>query len=1028
MIKLTEIIVKRPVAAAVLIAAVVIFGIIALMSMPQELTPELDMPMLIINTIYPNAGPGDVENLVTKPIEDSVNALNGVRTVISRSMENVSMFVIQYEYGTDIRRAYTDVREALDRLTNTLPDDCRTPIVIEMNIDARPNMSLSISSTAQENLLSFVEDEVLPQLEKLSSVSSVDLYGGIEDYVRVEVREELLREYGIGINNVIAALSTVDYSAPLGTTEFGDTDIAVRTEVRYQTINALRSVPITLMSGDIIRLSDVAVVHAAERDADSISRFDGNDDISLGIHKRQSASADRVSRDVTRAIDAIVAANPDISVVVTRDSNNRITTALLSVAQTMALAIALSMLVLFLFFGDMRASLIVGTSMPVSLLITFVFMNFMGYSLNIVSMSGLVIGVGMMVDNAIVVIDSCFKAREKQHSFAEAALKGTQFVMLSIFAATLTTAVVFIPLATIQGMAGQMFEPLGFSIVFALSSSLFSAITLVPLFFVQFKPIERKNSLPSRVFKRVENGYARMLGVLLGKKKTVLAITAVFMVVSVFLATLINFELMPSMDEGEIVITAETKPGLRLEYADEVYALLEEMVASHPDVKNYSLTSRGGGTASMLTGGDARLTATLHSDRKMQTSEIVELWRVETRHMVDVDLDITASTGSDLGLIAVESNVEVAVSGDSLEDITEAVALIEAVMNEHQDILRVSSNLDRSSSRMEIVVDPVKAASKNMPLQMVTAGVYAAINGMRASDIIIDGQNLEIWVEFPQGRYQSVSDLANMMLTSPTGGLIPLSDIASVGFSDTPQTIMRNNGQYMATVTGVQTAAARFTAQEEIDAAVALITFPDGVTIGQTLVSEIMDEEFASMGVAILTGVLLVFMVMAVQFGSIRHSIMVMICIPFAAIGSLMLMFLAGSTLSIVSLLGFLILVGTVVNNGILYVDAVNQYRVEMDLRAALLEAGRTRLRPILMTTLTTILSMLPLAVDFGGGTELMQGLGVTVIGGLSASTLLALLFLPTFYQVVDGNPEKRAMRKRVRLENREKKIMAQML
>jgi len=965
-----------------------------------------------------------VENLVTREIENAASALDSVTTIMSYSMENISLVIIQYEYGTDLRRAYSDVSERLDSLAMSLPDESNSPIVMEMNINSMPTMTLSVSSETQENLLYYVEEEVVPQLEKLSSVAGVDVYGGLEDYIRVEIREELLREHGISINNVVAAVSNVDYSAPLGTLDFGDIDISVRTEVRYQTVEALRSVPITLMTGDIIRLSDVAVIHMSTRDATSISRMNGNDDISIDINMRQTASADRVSADVTRAIAAITAENPDITVTVVNDNSDMISSSLNSVAQTMAMAIGLSMIVLFLFFGDIRASLIVGSAMPVSLLITFIFMNFMGYSLNIVSMSGLVIGVGMMVDNSIVVIDGCFKGRAKKDSFTDSAVKGTKYVLLSIFAGTLTTVVVFLPLATIQGLSGQLFGPLGFSIVFALTASLFSAITLVPLFFVQFKPIERNNSKPAKIFRKIENGYAKMLGLILGKKKTVFTATAIIMVISVFLSRSINFELMPSVDEGTISIAVDTKPGLKLEHIDAILTELEDMVAAHPDVERYSLTGGGGGFGAIL-GGGSTLTVYLYSDRNMQTAEIIEQWRMETRDIVDADIDISSTSMMDMGAMQGD-NAAVLMRGDSLEGIRQASALVEEVMNGHPDILRVSSTLDRANPQMEVIVDPLMAASRNMSPQMVTAAVYSAINGMQASEILIDGHNYEIWVEFPEGRYESAGDITNMMLTSATGELIPLADIATIGFSDTPQTIMRDDGQYVVTVTGVQTAAARSSAQEEIDAAVAQLTFPDDVEIGQTLGTEMMNEEFMALGMAIITSVLLVFMVMAIQFESIRHSLMVMVCIPFAAIGALLLLFLTGSTISMVSLLGFLILVGTVVNNGILYVDTVNRYRETMDLQTALLDAGRTRLRPILMTTLTTALSMVPLAMGLGQGGQIMQGLGVTVIGGLSASTLLALLFLPTFYQVIEGNPEKRAERKRKRLERREEKVAEQ--
>jgi len=637
-------------------------------------------------------------------------------------------------------------------------------------------------------------------------------------------------------------------------------------------------------------------------------------------------------------------------------------------------------------------------------------------------MSGLVLGVGMMVDNAIVVIDSCFKANTREKTFMQAAIEGTQFVMLSILGGTLTTVVVFLPLAVVNGIAGQLFGPLGFSIVFALTASLFSAITLVPLFFARFKPMENRRAPAALFLKKMERGYSKILRKILKKKKTVLAISVVFLSLSIFLVTFINMELMPSTDQGVIAITVETKPGLKLENIDAILVGLEEMVAGHTDVEHYTLTSGG---SSMAGSASTTLTAYLQSNRKMKTDDVIEQWNQETKYLLDCNIDITSSSSSS-SMFSSGSGVDVKLTGDNFDHLKEAAAQVEELMKQHPDIIRVTSTIDAASPQAEIVVDPLKAASKNLSPQLITASVYTALNGSEAAEIHIDNQNYSIWVEYPKGKYQSISDVTNMMVVSSTGVSIPLTEVASIEFSDTPQTIAREEGQYVATVTGTPTVAAKYTAQNEIDSLVKEIELPSGTSLAQNIATEYMAEEFTSLIIAIVTAVLLVFMVMAIQFESIRHSLMVMVCIPFSVIGSFSLMYLTGTTLSMASMLGFLILVGTVVNNGILFVDTTNQYRKSMDLKTALIHTGRTRLRPILMTTLTTVLSMIPLALGIGEGTKMMQGLGIAVIGGLTVSTLLTLLLLPTFYLMIDGNPEKRAERKEKRSEKREKALAEQ--
>jgi len=1020
MIKLTEIIVRRPVTAVMIIAAIIIFGAMALLSMPQEITPEMDMPMLIVSTVYPGAGPNDVEQLVSNIIKETVSAHSGIRNIISRSMENVSVIILQYEFGYDMDRAYTNVSRSMDALANRLPSNAMSPMVLEMNINARATMTLSVNSDTAENLLYFVEDEIVPQLNRLSSVSSADVSGGREDYVRVEIIEERLQEHGLTIQNVIQAVAGVNHTAPLGAAEFGNIDLAVRVQVRHETIEALNRIPITLRTGDVIRLADVADIYISTQDATSISRYNGNENIGIRIQKPQAISANRTSSDVTRVINSIVRDNPEISIVVVNDNSEAIADSINSVAQTLILAIVLSMIVLYLFLGDLRASLIVGSSMPVSLLVTFIFMNFMGYSLNVISMSGLIIGVGMMVDNAIVVIDSCTKSRKSgKRDFVDAAVHGTNFVMLSIVAVTLTTVAVFVPLATIQGMAGQMFAPLGFSIVFALLASLLSAVTLVPLFFARFKPVERENAPVARIFKKLENGYAWLLNVILRKKKTVILVTIGIMALSVYLVSFINFELMPATDEGIIALSIETRPGLNLQSVDEILLELEELVAVHPDVEHFTLTSGGGGGLFGGGGGSATLTAYLRSNREMQTNEVVEQWRHETSHILNTDIDI--STGSNMGMMGGGGNIEIMLQGESLEGIIEGSALVEELMSSHPNIIRVNSSIDRANPQAEIVIDPLMSAAHNITPQMVTGSIFTTLNGSEVTEITIGNQRYSIWVKYPPGRYESISDITNMTLMSATGTSVPLSSISTIEFTDIPQTIVRQNGFYTVTITGVPTEAERFIAQADITQGVNELHFPAGVEIGQGAMEEMQADEFASLGMAIVVAILLVFMVMAIQFESVRHSLMVMTCIPLAVIGSFLLMFATGTTISMVSLLGFLILIGLVVNNGILFVDTTNRYRDEMPLYEALIHAGRTRLRPILMITLTTVLAMLPLAL--GIGDAMMQGLGITVIGGLTASTTLALLLLPTFYLIIDGNSDKRAERKRKRIEKRDNKV-----
>jgi len=1018
MINLTKLVVKRPISALIVILGVVIFGVMSIFSMPLELMSEMNMPILLTVTVYPGAGAEDVEKLVSRELEGTMGSLSGIKDITSYSMDNASIVLLQYEYGTNMDIAYTDLKEKLDRLRGSLPDTATDPIVIEMDMNAMDTVTLSISSKTGENVLNYVNNDIIPEFEKLSTVSDVSISGGREEYIKVELQEDKMQQYGVTMDTILSCVASADFSIPGGTASFGNQDLPVRSAVEYKTTESLNNLPIPLGGGGVIRLGDVAKVYDSVKDSDSISRYNGNDDIGLGIQKRQSSSAVTTSRQVMKVVEELNAKDENINIAVVQDYSDRIMSSISSVFTTLVLAIVLSMAVLYVFLGDIKASLIVGSSMPVSLLVAFICMDMMGFTINVLTLGGLVLGVGMMVDNSIVVLDSCFKLQSKDKSYAQAAVEGTQFVMGSIIGSTITTVVVFLPLATLQGMSGQMFKPLGFTIIFSLVASLLSAVSLVPLFFVQYHPQEKRRAPAALFLKKLERGYGNLLRRLLRKKKTVVVVSVALLVVAVAMATMLNVELMPTMDEGIVQINLETKPGLNLEGVDSLLTGLEEMVAAHPDVDRYSLSGGGSGVSSMMGGGSSSITAYLKDNHEMTTDQVVAQWQRETAQVLDCEISV--SSGSTTGSIGGGSDFEVALEGNDLNAIRQAADQVQAVIQQHPKILRSTSSVERTNPQAEVIVDPVKAAAYSLTPIQVASNVNMALSGKESVSLRRDGNDYAIWVEYPTGKYDSVSDLQSMILVAPTGASVPLTDIASINFTDTPKTILRMNNQYSVTVSGTPLKEDRFVVQDELNAQVAALQLPEGVSLADSSIQQMIVEEFTALIKAILIAALLVFMVMAVQFDSAKHSLMVMLCIPFSLIGAFGLMLLTGSTLSMTALLGFLILVGTVVNNGILYVDTANEYRKSMMLETALITTGRHRMRSILMTTLTTVLSMLPLVLKIGSGGEMLQGLGVVVAGGLTAATVLTLLLLPSFYLIFDGKPGKTEARKEKRRRLRE--------
>ena len=454
---LTKLALKRPVSCFLVILALAVFGISSIFGFKMELTPDIEMPMLIVMATYPGADPESVDELVASVIEDSGSTLSGVDSVNSYSFENYCMVLFTYEYGVDIDECHNDLRAAMETAKLSLPDDVDQPTIIEMNMNSMDVMTISAVEVGDVDMLKVVNESVVPELESLSSVAQVSVTGGSEDYIKVELNETLMKQYGLTMSSVAQMLGTVDFTYPAGSVTQGSQDISVATSMEYNTVQKLREVPLMTTKGQVITLQDIANVTTASKDASSISRYNGQDNVSIGIKNKSSAGTVNACKDVKEKLQQIQAENPAIEFEVTYDASSSIISSLTSVAETLLLGVVLTMVVLFLFFGDFKASLIVGASMPISLFLTLILMSMMGFSMNIVTLGSLVIAIGMMVDSSIVVIESCFRRQKSTPDLKQAALEGTKEVMASIIASTITTIVVYLPLATMKGLSGQMF-------------------------------------------------------------------------------------------------------------------------------------------------------------------------------------------------------------------------------------------------------------------------------------------------------------------------------------------------------------------------------------------------------------------------------------------------------------------------------------------------------------------------------------------------------------------------------------------
>ena len=996
---ITRFVLKRPVTVLMALLCLIVFGISSVFNATLEQMPDMDQPMMIIMANYSGASPEDMDELVTQLIEDQVSTLEGVKSMSSTTSEGRSMIMLEYDYDTDMDEAYSDLTKSLNSIRD-LPDDVE-PTVMEMNNNAQASMMLTIANPSQENLYDYVDQKIVPELEKLSTVAEVSTMGGSSEYIKIELMSDMMDQYNVSISDIKSAMSAANLSYPSGSAESGNLDLSVSTLTQHDTLDELLEMPITVSGNKIIYLEDIAVVSYAEEQKGGVSRYNGEETISISLTKQQSSTAMDLSKQVQKVIKSLQNDDDDLTITVARDEADSIQDSLKDVAETMVMAVVISMIIIFLFFGDFKASLIVGSSIPTSILMSLIVMTRAGFTLNIITMSGLVLGVGMMVDNSIVVLESCFRAMDKQQDkgalgYAKAALEGTNIVVASIFGSTVTTCVVFIPLVFLNGMSGQMFGAMGYTIVFCMCASLLSAIAIVPLCYMMYKPKERSSAPATRPLTFLQDAYRKIMPVLLKHKAIVMLASVGIIVATVFLASGMQTELMTADDTGTVSVSIETRPGLITEQADAILAEAESIVAAHEDVESYMLRYNN---------DEGTITAYLKDDRKMSTDEVVSQWENEMADLENCTVTVEASTS--MSMMGRSRGYEAILKGTQYDELQEVSNEIVNELIARDDVKNVHSSIENTAPVVAVKVDPVSASAEGLTAAQIGTMIKQMLDGEEVTTLKVDGQEISVRAEYPDDQYKTVPQLERIILKKPSGGYVALSDVAEIYYKDSPSSIEKEDKSYQITISADYVDSSSSAAvKTKIDNEVISPNLTGTITRGTNSRDRMMQEEFSGLYNAIAVAVFLIFVVMAAQFESPKFSFMVMTTIPFSLVGSFGLLKLTGVSMSMTSILGFLILVGTVVNNGILYVDTVNQYRMEMPLRKALIEAGATRMRPIMMTSLTTILSMLPMAMAFGSSGSTTQGLAVVNIGGLSVGVLVALFILPVYYALMNGRKE----------------------
>ena len=1009
--KFVQFILRRPTSVIMLILAVVVFGSVSLTGMPLEYMPDMDMPMELVMVTWPGADADSIDRLVTQPIEEECETLSDIDSVNSYTFDNYTMVQLTYNYGVDMNEVYSDLKSAMDTLMPSLPEDCEEPMIMELSADMVSTMMISAVAPEGMDATSYLNDTVVPVLESIGGVAMVEVTGAQDEYVRIVLDEAAMRQYGLSISTVGAAIAAADFDMPVGDVTLGTQDIALGVYGNVDVNPTFRNLPIQTPSGQTVMLEDICTFFNLYREeADSVSRYNGSESVLLSISKQDSASTMEVCNAVLEVLDQYSA--DGISFEVIYSEGESILETLGEVLNTLITGVILTMIVLLVFFGDLKASLIVAISMPLSILLAVILLNYAGSAIDLLTGTSLIIAIGMIVDNSIVILESCMRVREEGLDFKEAAVQGTSTMLMSILAGTLTTVVVYIPLAMADGMVGMMAAPLSWTILLTLLSSFVSAVVVVPLAFVWLKPRAKEDIPVNRLVRRFQRFYRRTMPGLLRRPGRVVSVGLVCFLASLLLLTQMEFVLMADNYDGSITVDATFRSGTKLEVMDERIQELEAALLADENFESVTLS---------ISDNVASFTAYAVADCPRTSAEAVEEYTARFGSTPGMDIAVDPSGAMNMSaMLGSSTSKDVTLLSNDLDSLQTGANQVAEAMRQVPGVIRVDNAFDQSRVKGRIVINSQKALALGTSEASVAMQVYYVLNGMTAATVEYGDTEYDVILEYPEGKYDDITALLDYPITTQTGQKIALRDIAEVDYITSLPTITREDGQYSITVTATTTDAAKYDAPAAIDAAVAQMDLPDGVSQGAGMMDDTTADSVESIVTALLAAVFLVFLVMAIQFDSPRLSIMVMLCIPLSLIGSILLVFLTGRPMSLTGLMGFLMLVGIAVNNGIYLVDGTNQLRQTMPLGEALVEAGTTRLRPILMTTLTTVISMVPMMFSNDSGMGMMKDMAYVMVGGLIVSTILAMFLMPAFYLLIrrenlDGTKRKSLFRRRAK-------------
>lgn len=1015
--KITHAAIKRPVTTMMFFSIVVLFGVIAFIRLPIDLMPDITFPSITIRTEYPNVGPEEIEQLITRPIEETVSSIQGVEEIQSNSTEGMSAVRVSFVWGTKLDEAANDVRSRVDRVRGRLPDDADAPVIYKFDLSAYPVLYIGLSGgLGPVEMRELVERQLKNRIERLPGVAAIDIRGGLQREIHINLDRRKLTALDLSLDTVLDALNAENLNLPAGRVDDGDLDVLIRTKGEYETLDEIRNTVVQVRDGVSILISDIGTVEDSHEEITRLVRLNGVPGLQLAVNKQSGSNTVQVADAVLKELENINRDFPQIHAFPTMDSSDYIKRSIAGVRNATTYGAILAAVILFLFLLSFRTTAIISIAIPISIMATFALMYFFDFTLNVMTFGGLALGVGMLVDNAIVVLENIFRLRESGKKIREAAFQGADEVAMAVTASTLTTLVVFLPVLFIRGISGVTFKQLASVVSFSLMCSLVVALSLIPLmcdlFFRRDRHLDPDNQSqpPKRkhLFSYIENEYVLLLKTALRHRLVTIAIVLGLIASTYFLIGRIGVEFMPKADENEVRVTAEMAVGSRLEVVDATTDAIEEIIRDNvPEAT--TIYARVGSMGFMGSGshiGEVRISLLPAEERTRSSAQIAGALRPLLANVPGAVIRVREGQGLWVFrmIAGEEDEASVKVRGHDFAIAEQLAHQIKSEMEQVPGITDVIVSREQGQPEEIVRIDRAKAAAMGLTVSKIARDIETCLSGTRATVFRDGGNEYDIVVRLKEADRLSINDVLDMTVTTDSGRSVVLKNVVRLERREGPVQVEREDQERVITISGSIENRDLGSVMNEVIERISTIPRPEDFEIIPSGDYEEQQKAFRELLLGFALAIILVYMVMASQFESFVDPFVVMFSIPLSSIGVSLMLVLTDTTFSLQAFIGCIMLVGIVVNNAIILVDYMNllRSRDRIPLMEAIAEAGRRRLRPVMMTTLTTVVGLMPLALGIGEGSEMQAPMARVVIGGLLSSTFITLVFIPVLYSLFE--------------------------